>query len=185
MAQEYADFTAARSAKMIEDAEATFAVERNLLIGGCLLAFLLAAVAGVLITRNLACALGGEPAELGAAMGRIADGDLSVRIDVAKGDQSSVMAAAARMQAALSSVVGSVRSNSESVATASAQIAQGNQDLSGRTEDQASALQQTAVTTEQLGTTVRNNADSARQANQRRKAGAATGAGGGGVQALP
>jgi methyl-accepting chemotaxis protein len=52
------------------------------------------------------------------------------------------------------------------VATASAQIAQGNQDLSSRTEEQASALQQTAATMEQLGTTVRSNADSAKQANQ-------------------
>jgi methyl-accepting chemotaxis protein len=59
-----------------------------------------------------------------------------------------------------------VRQNAESVATASAQIAQGNQDLSGRTEQQASALQQTAATMEELGTTVRGNADSARQASQ-------------------
>jgi methyl-accepting chemotaxis protein len=62
--------------------------------------------------------------------------------------------------------VGTVRGNAESVATASAQIAQGNQDLSGRTEQQASALQQTAATMEQLGTTVRHNADSAQQANR-------------------
>jgi methyl-accepting chemotaxis protein len=55
---------------------------------------------------------------------------------------------------------------SENVATASAQIAQGNQDLSGRTEQQASALQQTAATMDELGSTVRNNADNAAQANQ-------------------
>ena len=59
-----------------------------------------------------------------------------------------------------------MRQNAESVATASAQIAQGNQDLSHRTEEQASALEQTAATMEQLGSTVRTNADSAKQANQ-------------------
>jgi methyl-accepting chemotaxis protein len=52
------------------------------------------------------------------------------------------------------------------VASASAQIAGGNQDLSNRTEQQASALQETAATMDQLGSTVRNNADHARQANQ-------------------
>jgi methyl-accepting chemotaxis protein len=52
------------------------------------------------------------------------------------------------------------------VATASAQIAQGNQDLSQRTEQQAAALQQTAASMEQLGSTVKLNADNARQANQ-------------------
>jgi hypothetical protein len=41
-------------------------------------------------------------------------------------------------------VVHAVRGNAESVSTASAQIAQGNQDLSGRTKEQASALEETA-----------------------------------------
>jgi methyl-accepting chemotaxis protein len=85
------------------------------------------------------------------------------------------------MQAALAQVVSSVRQNSESVATASAQIAQGNQDLSGRTEQQASALQQTAATMEELGTTVRNNADSAKQANQQAQGASSVAAQGGDV----
>ena len=52
------------------------------------------------------------------------------------------------------------------MATASSQIAQGNQDLSVRTESQASALEQTASSMEHLGGTVRQNADNARTANQ-------------------
>jgi methyl-accepting chemotaxis protein len=52
------------------------------------------------------------------------------------------------------------------VATASAEIAQGNNDLSARTESQASALEQTSAAMEQLGATVVQNADSAAQANQ-------------------
>jgi methyl-accepting chemotaxis protein len=69
------------------------------------------------------------------------------------------------MQASLAGVVSQVRGNAHSVATASAQIANGNQDLSGRTEQQASALQETAAAMDQLGTTVRQNADNAQQAN--------------------
>jgi methyl-accepting chemotaxis protein len=53
-----------------------------------------------------------------------------------------------------------------SVAMASAEIAQGNNDLSARTEQQASALEETAASMEELGSTVRQNADNARQANQ-------------------
>jgi len=52
------------------------------------------------------------------------------------------------------------------VALASAEIAQGNQDLSGRTESQASALEQTAASMEELSATVRHNADNAQQAHQ-------------------
>jgi methyl-accepting chemotaxis protein len=49
---------------------------------------------------------------------------------------------------------------------ASAEIAQGNQDLSSRTESQASALEQTAASMEELGSTVKQNAANAMQANQ-------------------
>ena len=180
-AQAYSVFVQTESAKRVETAAADYAAQRKLLIGACVLAFLLAGSAGVLLTRSLTRALGGEPSDLGAAMQRVADGDLSVRIEPGSGENSSVMATAARMQAALSKLVSSVRQNSESVATASAEIAQGNQDLSSRTEQQASALQQTAATMEQLGATVRNNADSARQANQLAQGASAVAAQGGEV----
>ena len=121
---------------------------------------------GVLITGNLRRQLGGEPATAAAVANAVAQGDLSSRIEVRPGDESSLMARLAQMQRGLAEVVGSVRVGSESVATASQQIAHGNSDLSSRTEQQAGALQQTAATMEQLGTTVRHNADNARQANQ-------------------
>ncbi|TXH62274.1 MAG: HAMP domain-containing protein, partial [Burkholderiaceae bacterium] len=98
---------------------------------------------------------------------RVAEGDLSVRIEAEGRDEvAELMHSLRDMNGRLSSVVGAVRGNAESVATASAQIAQGNADLSQRTEEQASALQQTAASMEQLGSTVNLNADNARQANQ-------------------
>jgi methyl-accepting chemotaxis protein len=96
----------------------------------------------------------------------VAQGDLSVHIDVKAGDDTSLMAQLKAMRDSLSRVVSDVRHNSEAVASASQQIAQGNQDLSQRTEQQASALQETAASMEQLGSTVKQNADNARQANQ-------------------
>ncbi|MEH3085084.1 MAG: methyl-accepting chemotaxis protein [Xylophilus ampelinus] len=121
---------------------------------------------GWLLSRSIRRALGAEPGELSVAVARVADGDLSQPLAAARGDDASVLANIARMQARLTEVVAGVRSNSESVATASAQIAQGNNDLSSRTEQQASALQETAASMEQLSSTVRQNADNAQQANQ-------------------
>ncbi len=69
------------------------------------------------------------------------------------------------MQDKLAGVVSKVRQGAHSVADASAEIAMGNNDLSARTEQQASALQETAASMEELGSTVRQNADAARQAN--------------------
>jgi methyl-accepting chemotaxis protein len=97
----------------------------------------------------------------------IADGDLTLAVPQTGRDEVGQLLQALRgMQANLSQIVAGVRGNAESVATASAQIAQGNNDLSGRTEEQASALQQTAASMEQLGSTVTHNADNARQADQ-------------------
>nr|WP_315225371.1 methyl-accepting chemotaxis protein [uncultured Albidiferax sp.] len=125
-----------------------------------------AAVMGFLLTRSLVGALGGEPSAAADLARAAAQGDLSQAIALRPGDGSSLMAQLLAMQQSLARVVTDVRQGSEAVSTASAEIAQGNHDLSARTEQQASALQQTAASMEQLGSTVRLNADNAVQANQ-------------------
>jgi methyl-accepting chemotaxis protein len=97
----------------------------------------------------------------------VADGDLTTVISVASTDETGrLLNALQRMQASLTRMVGTVRQNADSVATASAQIAQGNNELSARTEEQASALEQTSASMEELGSTVRANADHAQQASK-------------------
>ena len=130
--------------------------------------FALAAVVllglGRWVHRAVWSSAGGEPAHAAAIATAVASGDLGVDVPVAPGDERSVMAAMQRMCANLSGIVAQVRDSSDSMATASARIAQGNGELSARTEQQASALEQTAASMEQLGTTVRHNADHAVQA---------------------
>ncbi|BDT69566.1 hypothetical protein os1_37570 [Comamonadaceae bacterium OS-1] len=135
-------------------------------IGVIGLAVVLVVVVGMSIARSITGPLGGEPSDLAADASAIAEGDLSRHIAVKAGDQTSVVARMAAMQASLVTLVAHVRQSSESVASASHQISQGNHDLSGRTEQQASALEETAASMEELSSTVRQNADNARQANQ-------------------
>ena len=97
----------------------------------------------------------------------IAQGDLTQEVTTQNQDEvARLVQSMVSMRQALVTVVSNVRQGSEAVATASSEIAQGNHDLSARTENQASALQQTASSMEELGTTVSHNADNARQANQ-------------------
>ncbi|WP_442797219.1 methyl-accepting chemotaxis protein [Pantoea vagans] len=126
-------------------------------------AVLLAAAAAWLITRSIT-----RPLNITlAAAQRIARGDLSQAVPVSGRDETGMLlTAVAEMQDSLAQTVSTVRRNAESVAAASLQIAQGNTDLSRRTEEQASALEQTAATMSELSVTVRNNADNARQAAQ-------------------
>jgi methyl-accepting chemotaxis protein len=101
------------------------------------------------------------------AIERVAEGDLTH--SVADGSQDELGKLARQIDAmvqSLTRLVRDVRLNAEALASASTQIAQGNQDLSSRTEQQASALQQTAATMSQLGTTVKENASFALQADQ-------------------
>ncbi|MDP1534485.1 MAG: methyl-accepting chemotaxis protein, partial [Rubrivivax sp.] len=137
-----------------------------LIIGLLSAAMLLGAAMAWGLTRRLLGQLGGEPRDAVRVARAVAEGDLTTTYALRSGDTSSLMAVLQTMQHSLAETVTHVRQGSESVATASIEIAQGNQDLSSRTEQQASALQQTAATMDELGSTVRNNSDNARQANQ-------------------
>jgi len=98
---------------------------------------------------------------------KLAQGDLTVDIHPSGNAETvQLLQSMSRMQRSFAGIVREVKGNAEGVATASAEIAQGNNDLSMRTEQQASSLEQTASSMEQLGATVKQNADSARQANQ-------------------
>ncbi len=155
-----------RAAEISRRSLQTTRTSSQLMFGLALLMACVGIAVSWLLSRSIRQALGAEPGELSVAVARVADGDLRQALAVSPGDQSSVLANIARMQARLTEVVFGVRARSESVATASAQIAQGNNDLSARTEQQASALQQTAASMEELSSTVRQNADNARQADQ-------------------
>ena len=97
----------------------------------------------------------------------VAEGDLTRRIQATTTDETGqLLHALHRMDQSLIHIVRQVRSGTDSIATASSQIASGNNDLSVRTEHQASSLEETAASMEQLTVTVRQNTDNARQANQ-------------------
>ncbi|WP_050468305.1 methyl-accepting chemotaxis protein [Herbaspirillum chlorophenolicum] len=98
---------------------------------------------------------------------RVADGDLTVEIKPASRDETGrLMQSLKAMNDSLLRIVGQVRQGTDTISTASREIASGNLDLSSRTEEQASSLEQTASAMEELTSTVKQNADNARQANQ-------------------
>ncbi|PHV07309.1 methyl-accepting chemotaxis protein [Janthinobacterium sp. BJB412] len=110
----------------------------------------------------------------------VAGGDLSSRIEVRSRDEIGQLSQALReMNASLVGIVGEVRGGTDTIATASAEIAAGNLDLSARTERQAGELEETASSMEQLTATVKQNAANAEQADAlARSASAVAGRGG-------
>ncbi len=118
------------------------------------------------ILRFVSRPLGGEPAAATAVASRIAAGDLAQAVAVKEGDDSSLMAAMAKMQQNLADIIGKINDTAGTITIASAEIAAGNADLSSRTEEQASSLEETASSMEELSSTVKQNAENAKQANQ-------------------
>jgi len=98
---------------------------------------------------------------------RIATGELGQEFHIASHDEFGRLLGALRdMDAKLSEIVGTVRVSSDAVGAAARQISNGNDDLSQRTQEQASALEETASSMEEMTATVKQNADNARQASQ-------------------
>jgi methyl-accepting chemotaxis protein len=148
------------------DAEAQFASARNFMLVLLALAVAMGVAAATVITRGLLKQLGAEPSYTSKIATSIAEGDLSIAIDTKSSDRGSLLAEMKQMRNSLVDIVSQVRRGTQTITTASREIAAGNVDLSSRTELQASSLEKTASAMEELTSTVKQNADNAREANQ-------------------
>ncbi|MET0429576.1 MAG: methyl-accepting chemotaxis protein [Microvirga sp.] len=126
-----------------------------------------ALVLGVLLSIWLVRSITGPLNRAVGVANRIAGFDLTERIETHDRDETGhLLAALQEMQGSLQSLVSNVHQTTETISTASSEIADGNLDLSARTEEAASSLQQTAASIEQMHGTVEQSAQSARQANE-------------------
>lgn len=131
---------------------------------GVAVALALLTVVLIVATRRL---VGTPVQQLSTSLGYLAQGDLTHSVVVRSRDEIGALGQAMEgFRVRLVDSLSTVRTSADSVSLASIEIAQGNHDLSGRTESQASALEQTAASMEQLGATIRHNSDSANQANK-------------------
>jgi methyl-accepting chemotaxis protein len=144
----------------IDDRIARF---ESVLGGGVLAAIALGLLAGRFMTATIARSLD----EALAVARRVAEGDLASRATVTgRNEFARLLAALNAMAEKLAGIVGQVRDGADGIAAASAQIADGNRDLSVRTEQQAASLEETAAAMDELTATVRQNAEGAREAGR-------------------
>ncbi|WP_166896363.1 methyl-accepting chemotaxis protein [Massilia sp. CCM 8734] len=140
-----------------------FRHSRNLLIGLGLAALAVAALLSAMLTRGIVTPL---KRAVGLAE-RVAQGDLRMSIEHARADEiGQLFTALSDMSARLASTVGKVHEGALAIDLASREIAEGNFELSGRTEQQAAALEETASSMETLTDAVRQNSANARLANE-------------------
>jgi methyl-accepting chemotaxis protein len=126
---------------------------------------LLAVLGAVALAVWLVQVITGPVAQASALAGRIAQGDLSVRVPEASGPMAGLLEALSHMQRSLAGVAAQVRDNANTVAEAGGVIARGTEELSSRTDRQRASLTDASRSIDELGGAIRENLASARQAN--------------------
>ena len=105
--------------------------------------------------------------DVGRVLDALSRGDLTESITAEyRGQFDALKQATNTTVKSLGELIGQVKEATDSINTAAREIAAGNSDLSGRTEQQAASLEETASSMEELTSTVRQNAENARSANQ-------------------
>ena len=126
-----------------------------------------ALVIGVLAALAITRSITGPVQRASAAVKAVAGGDLTMRLHSRSRDElGALLTMLDDMTQNLARMVSGVRNGCDQLNVAAAEIAQGNADLSARTESQASSLEETAASVEQMAAQIKANADNARQADQ-------------------
>ena len=147
----------------LEQRASTAATKRNLLGAALVVGILLSIYLYIGMYLGIAGAM-----QTAKQAGRaIAAGELgTVPAPTTRDEFADLMEDLRQADRSLMSIIGNVKHAAESIATASSEIAQGNADLSTRTENQAGSLEQTASAMASLTHNVQHSADNARQASQ-------------------
>ena len=147
---------------------------------GALSAVAMAVIA--LFWRFLASSIAGPLRQAVTATQAMAGGDMTSTIETDRtDDMAQLLRALRQMNINLHSIIGDVRNNFEQMQSAARELSVGNTDLSGRTDSQAAALEQTAASMEELSATVKQNADRTMASNGVAAAALATAEKGGAV----
>ena len=125
------------------------------------LAALIAIGFGLFLTRVIVRQLGGEPDYARDVVSRIAEGDLTVKVELRKGDEDSLLAAMNSMVLRLTDVIGQVTSSADSLASASEQVSASSGTLSQNATEQASSVEEISASIEETAATVTQNAENA------------------------
>ncbi|MBU6517708.1 Tar ligand binding domain-containing protein [Pantoea sp. B270] len=160
---QYSEINDRYNHQLIASAESDYRQMVGMAIVMLLISALLLLLARIWVKRVLVTRM----ADTTVSIQRIAQGDLTQRIEAGNENELGLMLKELEaMRLSLISTVSGIREGVGRIYANAQEIANGNNNLSSRTEEQASALQQTAASMEEIKTTVRQNADNAHNARQ-------------------
>ncbi|MGB4073944.1 methyl-accepting chemotaxis protein [Pseudomonas sp.] len=159
---ELADIMQKGAAATNEEGDRTVATIMNWLTGLMIGGFIMSIALGLLVTRVVVRQLGGEPSYAADVVRRVAEGDLTVEVELRGNDSSSLLAAMKQMTEKLRTIMGDVRMTADSLASASEQVAASAQALSQNASEQAASVEETSASVEEIAATVSQNSENAK-----------------------
>ncbi len=132
------------------------------MIGTSIVMLLLAVVLGCVVTFSVMRQLGTDPARVLEIAEQIANGNLDLDLDDAKGRRMGVFGSMVRMQEKLSEVIGGVAASTGNLASASGQVSSTSQTLSQGASEQAASVEETSASVEQMGASINQNSENAK-----------------------
>jgi methyl-accepting chemotaxis protein len=149
----------ARASAANDEGDALYAHSRRLLIGIITGGVLLGVALGWFISRSVSRPIGRAV----DVANRIAEGDLTVQIDVRSKDETGQLLAAMRQMAEkLSHVVAEVNGGAQALAGASEEVSATAQSLSQAASEQAAGVEETSASLEQMTASIAQNTDNAK-----------------------
>jgi methyl-accepting chemotaxis protein len=123
---------------------------------------LAAVVLGIWIVRTLFGQLGGEPRYVAQVVNQVAEGDLTVAVQLRPKDQSSALFAVHTMIDKLSHIIGEVRGAADALSSASEQVSATAQSLSQSSSEQAASVEETTASVEEMTASINQNTENAK-----------------------
>ncbi|WP_413195150.1 methyl-accepting chemotaxis protein [Pararobbsia alpina] len=145
-----------------DDAGKTYSSARNWVITTLGVCVVLALGMALIITRSLVRQLGGEPVYVADIANSVANGDLTLDVQIRNGDSSSVLFAMRSMVAKLSQVVTEVNSGAESLAGASEEVSATAMSLSQASSEQAAGVEETSASIEEMTASISQNTENSK-----------------------
>jgi methyl-accepting chemotaxis protein len=146
--------------KEYENSHTLYLDNRNISIISIIIGILLSSSAALWIIRSVTRPLD----EAVAVSNRLAEGDLTVHIEVKTMDETGqLLTAMMKMVERLKMVVTDVKTVSENVACGSAELSSSSEQTSQGASEQASSVEQVSSSMEEMASNIRQNADNARQ----------------------
>jgi methyl-accepting chemotaxis protein len=152
-----------RVAKELHDqAAAQYNDTLTLTIALIVVAIVMSAAIGLLITRNIMRQIGGEPGYAAEVVRQVAEGNLSIDVSTRGNDSSSLLYLMKGMVTKLCQVIGEVNAATGSLSSASEQVSATAQSLSQGATELAASVEETSASLEQMSASINQNAENAK-----------------------